>query len=109
MKYSFLKVLLSLKKTKLYLSFSNFRGRTSAGGEQALVQKPGQMSDGGIGKIFAGWGDPQYPQVKKPCAVNAQRMVICSVPANAETIWRYSNFALHTRPPTVALLSGQRD
>ena len=34
------------------------------GGGQALVQKRGQMSDGGIGKIFAGWGDPQSPQEK---------------------------------------------
>ena len=44
-------VLLSLKvvkfDTKMYLNFSNFRGRTSAGGEQALVQKRGQVSDGG--------------------------------------------------------------
>ena len=66
------KVLLSLKvvkfDTKMYLNFSNFRGRTSAGGGQALVQKRGQVSDGGggIGKIFAGWGDPPVPQEKKP-------------------------------------------
>ena len=50
--------------TKTYFNFSNFRGRTSAGGGQALVQKRGQVSDGGIGKIFAGWGDPQSPQEK---------------------------------------------
>ena len=50
----------------MYLNFSNFRGRTSAGGGQALVQKQGQVSDGGIGKIFAGWGDPQSPQKKNP-------------------------------------------
>ena len=31
----------------MYLDFSNFRGRTSAGGGQALVQKRGQVSDGG--------------------------------------------------------------
>ena len=33
----------------MYLNFSNFRGRTSAGGGggQALVQKRGQVSDGG--------------------------------------------------------------
>ena len=42
----------------MYLNFSNFRGQTSAGGGQALVQKRGQVSDGGIGKIFAGWGGP---------------------------------------------------
>ena len=45
-------VLLSLKvvkfDTKMYLNFSNFRGRTSAGGGgQALIQKRGQVSDGG--------------------------------------------------------------
>ena len=36
----------------MYLNFSKFRGQTSAGGggEQALVQKWGQVSDGGIGK-----------------------------------------------------------
>ena len=50
----------------MYLNFSNFRGRISAGG-QALVQKRGQVSDGGgIGKIFAGCGDPQFPQEKNP-------------------------------------------
>ena len=53
----------------MYLNCSNFRGRTSAGGggEQALVQKQGQVSDGGIGKIFAGWGDLPVPPGKKPC------------------------------------------
>ena len=54
------KVLLSLKlvkfDTKMYL---DFWGQTSPGRGQALVQKRGQVSDGGIGKIFAGWGDPQ--------------------------------------------------
>ena len=65
-------VLLSLKvvkfDTKMYLNFSNFQRRTSAGGGgQALVQKQGQVSVGGIGKIFAGWGDPQSPPGKKPC------------------------------------------
>ena len=49
----------------MYLNFSIFRGRTSAGGGQALVQKRGQVSDGGgIGKIFARWGDPPVPQEK---------------------------------------------
>ena len=46
----------------MYLNFSNFRGRTSAGGGQALVQKRGQVSDGGIGKIFTGWGTPSPPR-----------------------------------------------
>ena len=52
--------------TKMYLNFSNFRGQTSAGGGQALVQKRGQVLDGGIGKIFAGWGDPPVPPGIKP-------------------------------------------
>ena len=63
-------VLLSFKvvkfDSKMYINFSNFRGQTSAGGAQALVQKWGQVSDGGIGKIFARWRDPQSPQGKKP-------------------------------------------
>ena len=49
---------MSLKVTKFdtknVLNFSNFRGRTSAaagGGEQALVQKRGQVSDGGLTKF----------------------------------------------------------
>ena len=68
MKYSFLRYFLSLKvvkfDTKMYLNFLNFRGRTSVGGGgQALVQKRGQVSDGGgrIGNIFAGWGGPESP------------------------------------------------
>ena len=48
--------------TEMYLNFSNFRGRTSTGG-QALVQKRGPVSDGGIDNIFAGWG-PSVPQEK---------------------------------------------
>ena len=59
------KVLLSLKvgkfDTNMYLNFSNFRGRFSAGGGQALVQKREQVSDGGVDKSFAGWGDPSPP------------------------------------------------
>ena len=65
------KVLLSLKvvkfDTKMYLNFSNFRGRTSAGGGTSLGLKTGTSvgwGGGGIGKIFAGWGDPQSPQEK---------------------------------------------
>ena len=65
-------VLLSLKvvkfDTKMYLNLSNFRGRTSAGWGQALVQKRGQVSDGGIGKIFVGWGTPNPPQGNNPAA-----------------------------------------
>ena len=51
----------------MYLNFSNFRGRTSAGGGgQALVQKRGQVSGGG-----GDWqnfrrmgGPPQSPRKK---------------------------------------------
>ena len=35
-------------------------------GGQALVQKRGQVSDGGIDKIFARWGTPPVPPGKKP-------------------------------------------
>ena len=53
--------------TKMYLNFSNFQDEPRLGGGQALVQKRGQVSDGGIGKIFAGWGGtPQSPQEKNP-------------------------------------------
>ena len=52
----------------MYLNFSNFRGRTSAGGGQALVQKRGQVSDGGDWQNFR-WmgGPPSPPPGKKPC------------------------------------------
>ena len=50
--------------TKMYLNFSNFRGRTSAGGGgTSLGPKTGtSVRWGGIGKIVAGWGGP--PQEK---------------------------------------------
>ena len=35
------------------------------GGGQALVQKRGQVPDGGIDKIFARWGDSPVPPGKK--------------------------------------------
>ena len=63
----FFKVLLSLKVVKfdrkMYLNFSNFRGRTSGGGggRQALVQKWGQVSDGGLTKFPPDWGTPSSP------------------------------------------------
>ena len=53
----------------MYLNFSNFWGRTSAGGGQALVQKWGQVSDGGIDKIFARWEGPPVPPGKNPGGV----------------------------------------
>ena len=53
----------------MYLNFSNFQGRTSAGGGgQALVQKQGQVSDGGDWQNFCQMGDPRPPpRKKKPC------------------------------------------
>ena len=43
----------------MYLNFSNFRGRTSAGGGQALVQKRGQVLDGGeLAKFSPDGGTP---------------------------------------------------
>ena len=69
MKFSFLRYFWALKvikfDTKMYLNFSNLRGWTSAGRGQALVQKRGQVSDGGIGKIFTRWGDLPVPPRKK--------------------------------------------
>ena len=51
----------------MYLNFSNFRGQTLAGGGQALVQKRGQVSDGGgLAKFLPDGGTPQYPQEKNP-------------------------------------------
>ena len=67
------KVLLSLKvvkfDTKMYLNFSNFRERTSAGGGgTSLGPKMGTSvgwGGGGIDKIFVGWGTPPVPLRKK--------------------------------------------
>ena len=62
-------VLLSLKvvkfDTKMYLNFSNFWGRTSAGEAQALVQKQGQVSDGGGLTKFLPDGGPSVSPGKK--------------------------------------------
>ena len=41
-------------------------------GGQALVQKWGQVLDGGIDKIFAGWGDPQSPTLLPVFNLNKQ-------------------------------------
>ena len=46
---------------------TNFRGRTSAGGGQALVQKRGQVSDGGDWQNFRRMGGTPSPPRKKPC------------------------------------------
>ena len=65
------KALLSLKvvkfDTKMYLNFSNFRGRTLAGGDKPWSKNGDKcrMGGGGIDKIFAGWGPP-VPQEKNP-------------------------------------------
>ena len=73
--YSKVKVLLSLKVVKfdrkMYLNFSNFRGRTSAGGGQALVQKQGQVSDGGGLAKFSPDGGPPVPPRKKTLVIHA--------------------------------------
>ena len=52
----------------MYLNFSNFWGQTSAGGGQALVQKWGQVSDGGDWQNFCQMGGPpqSVPQEKNP-------------------------------------------
>ena len=66
-------VLLSLKvvkfDTKMYSNFSNFWGRTSAGGGgTSLGPKTGTSVRWGIDKIFTGWGTPSPPR-KKPCMI----------------------------------------
>ena len=60
------KVLLSLKVVKIntkmmYLNFSNFRGRTSAGGNKPWSKNGDKCRMGGIDIIFAGWGTPSPP------------------------------------------------
>ena len=42
----------------MYLNFSNFRGRTSAGGGKPWSKNGDKCRMGGIGKIFTGWGHP---------------------------------------------------
>ena len=71
----------------MYLKFSNFRGRTSAGGggKQALVQKRGQVSDGEIDKIFAGWGDPPSPQKKTLLILYIYKIFLRKGRANSKT------------------------
>ena len=56
--------------TKMYLNFSNFRGRTSAGGAKPWSKNGDKCQmGGGIGKIFAGWGDPPSPPQEKTLRV----------------------------------------
>ena len=63
------KVLLSLKvvkfDTKMYLNFSNFWGRTSAGGDKPWSKNGDKCRTGGIDKFFARWGTPS-PLRKNP-------------------------------------------
>ena len=72
------KVLLSLKvvkfHTKMYLNFSNFRGQTSAGGGQALVQKRGQVSDGGDWQNFRRMGGPPQSPPRKKTLVGTYKL-----------------------------------
>ena len=51
--------------TKMYLNFSNFRGRTSAGGDKPWSKNGDKCQMGGVGKIFGRMGDPQSPPGKK--------------------------------------------
>ena len=48
-----------------------------------MVQKRGQVSDGGIGKIFAGWGDPQSPPRKKNPVAYSDRLRQLNLPTLA--------------------------
>ena len=53
--------------TKMYLNCSTFWGQTLAGGDKPWSKNRDKCRmEGGIGKIFAGWGDPQSPQEKNP-------------------------------------------
>ena len=83
--------------TKMYLNLSNFRGRTSAGGGQALVQKRGQVSDGGDWQNFCRMGDPPVPPQEKnpagrtalavrPDVVNAKYHVITNAAYNRDPV-----------------------
>ena len=68
------KVLLSLKVVKfdkkIHLNFSNFRGRTSAGGPSLGPKTGTSVGWGGLTKFLPDGGDPQSPR-KKPCELLA--------------------------------------
>ena len=77
----------------MYLNFSNFRGQTSAGGGQALVQKRGQVLDGGDWQNFRRMGGPPVPpQEKKTLAY--YRCVIGKAP-NIPNLSSMTDKALH--------------
>ena len=57
---------------KMYLNFSNFRGRTLAGGT-SLGPKTGTSvgwGGGGVAKFLPDGGTPQSPQEKKPAIMH---------------------------------------
>ena len=59
----------------MYLNFSNVRGTNlGGGGGDKPWSKNGDKCrmGGGIGKIFAGWGDPQSPPEKNPALISTQ-------------------------------------
>ena len=78
------KVLLSLKvvkfETKMYLNFSNFQGRTWAGGGTCLGPKTGiSVRWGGLTKFSLDKGKSQSPR-KKPCTVSTYSSLIRTAP-----------------------------
>ena len=72
------KVLLSLKVVifyiKMYLIFSHFQGRTSAGGDKPWSKNGDKCQMGGLTKFSRDERTPQSPPGKKPC-VAVQRKV----------------------------------
>ena len=71
--------------TKMYLNFSSFRGRTSAGGGgQVSVQKRGQVSDGGDWQHFCRMGGPLVPPGKAPAFISLLEKML----------WKYFCFSI---------------
>ena len=57
----------------MYLNFSNFRGRTSAGGGDKLWSKNGDKCQmGGLAKFLPDVGTPQSPQEKNPACMHGR-------------------------------------
>ena len=59
-----------------FFKFSALDEPQRGGGGQALVQKQGQLSDGGIDKIFAGLGDHQEKTLSSESVPKAR--VLCT-------------------------------
>ena len=59
----------------MYLSFQIYRDEPWLGGGQALVQKWGPVSDGGIDKILPDGGTPSHPR-KKPWIILAHILTV---------------------------------